>query len=186
MPHKHRRDKSKNPSSHDLPPTSRALPLPVGKLPHDTTKSHPLSLKDDTPRAFTRLMTFTSTDHKTPRGLDDGLAPKSAKKRKRDPSDPAPEPPAHRNNADQATTTTSTTVAAAATITAPKILPSERLSDFAARVPKERGGGANVKVLGGLKRQEELKEARRKVVEGYRKMMSERKGDGFLKVGSIA
>lgn len=54
------------------------------------------------------------------------------------------------------------------------------------KVPKERLVDANIKVLGGLKRQEELKEARRQVVDGYRKMMSERKGDRFLRVGPIA
>ncbi|KAL9640814.1 MAG: hypothetical protein Q9164_000049 [Protoblastenia rupestris] len=121
MPHKHRRDKSKSdPSHYDLPPTNLAHPLAVAKTTNasskPTKKHNPHQnpqTKDDTPRAFTRLL----APYRPPRsGQDDGTRP--SKKRKLAPSTPAP-------------------------ITGPlqpakseelKIKPNEPLSYFAARV----------------------------------------------------
>ncbi|KAI4120700.1 MAG: hypothetical protein LQ338_006824 [Usnochroma carphineum] len=113
MPHKHTRPRT-SPSSHDLPPTSLARPLPVSKSPQNPAphRPHKQNPQDDTPRAFTRLMTYASTGRKTPRGLDDGSSAHSqSRKRKRDSS----------QDMDASTAV-------------PKILPGERMGDYAARV----------------------------------------------------
>ena len=152
MPHKHKRDRSKNCSAYvlllspiyyvklnlslqryDLPPTTIAQPLPVLKTKnapearksnhiesscHDQKKSRMLKKDDDTPRAFTRLMNFQN-GWKPPRGLDNG-AP-AFKKRKRSNTLNQDQSSDHKNN-----DTLSSSI--------PKILPSERLSEFSARV----------------------------------------------------
>ncbi|KAI4144529.1 MAG: hypothetical protein L6R39_004140 [Caloplaca ligustica] len=113
MPHKHKRARLSSPSTHDLPPTSLAHPLPVSKTPLPARK--PSRRKppphDDTPRAFARLMSFAATGHKTPRGLDDGATAARSKKRKRSQVEPV--------KAESAV---------------PKILSGERMGDYAARV----------------------------------------------------
>ncbi|KAK0508039.1 hypothetical protein JMJ35_009928 [Cladonia borealis] len=119
MPHTHKRDKSKNEASYDLPPTKTAQPLPVKKsTPTTTTRTNQPFKKrkrptnqDDTPRAFSRLL--NPTTYRPPRsGLDDGT---TSKKRK-------------------TTTTTKTSPPPPSTLTHPKILPHEPLSSFSARV----------------------------------------------------
>ena len=122
MPHKHKRDKSKNdPSFYDLPPTKIARPLPVKKLTNTTGKYGTKTakrnldyLQDDTPRAFTRLL----GNHRPPHsGLDDGPGPsKKARKESKLESQPG-------------TATLAPAPAAALTIQ-----PREPLSSFAARV----------------------------------------------------
>jgi hypothetical protein len=84
---------------------------------------------DDTPRAFSRLMRFQQTG-KIPSGLDDGNGKPQSKKRKRGGEEKKEE------NKDTMKTSKSAKAAAkekekAAAI---KILPGEKLSDFAARV----------------------------------------------------
>ena len=142
MPHKHTRkpNAAKDESHFNLAPTSRAAPLPAfsksrkdaklqqqqqqqqsrkdGKAPKAAKKAVATTYKqDDTPRAFARMMQFHATG-KRPDGLDDGERP--AKKRKVAPAStkkvgeavaPAPE-----------------------AVEMPKILPGERLADYAARV----------------------------------------------------
>ncbi|KAI4282297.1 MAG: hypothetical protein L6R38_003031 [Xanthoria sp. 2 TBL-2021] len=145
MPHKHRL-RGTDSSSHELPPTSIARPLPVSRT-SKTQPSHKAPKrkndpKDDTPRAFTRLMNYTSTGHKTPRGLDDGIKQPTSKKRKRGS-----------NNEEQATQnvahTSGTTKA-----DIPKILPGERMADYSARVDQALpvvGLVSKGKGVGGLK-----------------------------------
>ena len=123
MPHKHKRDKSKNEASYDLPPTKTAHPLPVKKSTSTTTtkttqpsKRKRTTIQDDTPRAFARLL--NPTTYRPPRaGLDDGTNTRSSKKRK--------------------TTTTKTDSPpeiVPPSLPPPKILPHEPLSSFSARV----------------------------------------------------
>ena len=87
MPHKHRRDKAKSdPSYWDLPPSKNAQPLAVVKAPKSAhiigrpnrqTAHNDSRSKDDTPRAFARLL----HPYRPPRAcLDDGGRP--SKKRK--------------------------------------------------------------------------------------------------------
>ncbi|KAL8805209.1 MAG: hypothetical protein Q9182_002084 [Xanthomendoza sp. 2 TL-2023] len=146
MPHKHRRLKptttfSSSSSHHDLPPTSLAQPLPVTK-PHQQPKpqKRKRNPKDDTPRAFSRLMNYTSTGRKTPRGLDDGITNNNHKKRKHahvttteessaaaeTPHNDAAEPASEEKKKNNNTITTGI----------PKILPGERMADYAARVDR--------------------------------------------------
>ena len=122
MPHKHKRDKSKNdPSFYDLPPTKTAHPLPVKKLDTATGKSGTKPTKrkhaqtqDDTPRAFARLL----GKYRPPRsGLDDGTRP-SKKARKQTKPEPKSDTPS----------------LAPAPIAVPTIQPHEPLSAFSARV----------------------------------------------------
>ena len=122
MPHKHRRDKSKNDASfYDLSPTKTAHPLPVMKLTGTTGKSGTepakrkhAQMQDDTPRAFTRLL----GDYRPPRsGLDDGMRP-SKKSRKLSKLESKPD----------------TVTLAPVPVAVPTIQPREPLSSFAARV----------------------------------------------------
>ncbi|KAI4238165.1 MAG: hypothetical protein LQ349_001275 [Xanthoria aureola] len=227
MPHKHRL-KGKDASSHEIPPTSIAHPLPVctSRQQQKAPQKRKIDPKDnDTPRAFTRLMKYTSTRHKPPRGLDDGGTNNPFpinKKRKRNPhdEDEAAGAPIVPNNVDRSGSSSTNP-------SLPKILPGERMADFSARVnhalpvvglvdpwavvaanrkreqeAKEKGEGkgglvglhdvvlappkftkaptkkvdvADVVRKGGLKRQVELSEARASVIEGYRRMMRERR-----------
>ncbi|EEA29010.1 hypothetical protein TMatcc_002630 [Talaromyces marneffei ATCC 18224] len=136
MPHKHKR-RQKDEATYDLPPTTIAKPLPVHKNKQQTKPAKKADSKrpekqskstskwaDDTPRAFARLMRFQQVG-KTPSGLDDGNDKKPNKKRKRgDEKDGA------------STTSSKQATAAKPSEAAPalKILPGEKLSDFAARV----------------------------------------------------
>ena len=127
MPHKHRRDKAKSdPSYWDLPPSKTAHALAVTKAPKSASVSrrddgkgpHKLSRsKDDTPRAFARLL----QPYRPPRsGLDDGARP--SKKRKMAST-----------NASNPISSTDTTDPVHPSEDL-KIQPHEPLSHFAARV----------------------------------------------------
>jgi hypothetical protein len=119
-------------SIYDLPPTVVAKPLPVRedkskggkngankKSKKDSTSRKP-DLKDDTPREFVRLMQYQKLG-KLPSARSDGEdSNNNGKKRKRRETE----------GEKEATSSKSTTAAAAI----PKILPGEKLSDFAARV----------------------------------------------------
>lgn len=122
--------------SHDLPPTIVARPLPVAQSSKDrVTNTGSRSAKvqrgkrdgkdgfigDDTPKAFARLMRFQAVG-RFPCGLDDGSKDrKHSKKRKRETDeDAAPAKGSVARGAD--------------TKEIPKILPGEKMSDFAARV----------------------------------------------------
>ncbi|KAL8659186.1 MAG: hypothetical protein Q9202_007248 [Teloschistes flavicans] len=140
MPHKHKRLKTSSAStSHDLPPTSLARPLPVvpQNLPttplprrRRRTKKPSRDDDDDTPRAFTRLMAYASTGLKTPRGLD--AAPPPPRTPLPSSSSRASKKRRHEDGEGLGGT--------------PRILPGERMGEFAARVDREmplgRGGGA--------------------------------------------
>ncbi|KAF2087903.1 hypothetical protein K490DRAFT_73377 [Saccharata proteae CBS 121410] len=135
MPHKHKRQRKPDDlSSHDLPPTARAKPLPVresGNLT-DNFASKTVQRKkakakkradgyglDDTPKAFARLMQLGKTG-KGPSGLDNGDQPRG-KKRKLADAEAKPAKPAKPASAKPE-------------MEKPTIMPGERMSDFAARV----------------------------------------------------
>lgn len=152
----------------DLPPTSRAKPLSVresGTLSENfSSKTRQRKDKkktkriegygeDDTPKAFSRLMQLGRTG-KGVKGLDNGDRPRGKKRKANDdekqsaqkaqPAKPAPE--------------------------APKILPGERMSDFAARVDQSLP-------VSGLARKgkniEGVKERRTKTEKRIQKMISD-------------
>ncbi|OKL57577.1 hypothetical protein UA08_07015 [Talaromyces atroroseus] len=148
MPHKHKR-RQKDESTYDLPPTTIAKPLPVnkGKTPSNATKKGANNKSkdsesnkkpnnknpkwaDDTPRAFSRLMRFQQLG-KIPSGLDDGNGKPQSKKRKRGGEGGGG---GGGGVEDKDTTTTTSKSAAKDNAAAIKILPGEKLSDFAARV----------------------------------------------------
>ena len=152
MPHKHKRDKSKNDASfYDLPPTRIAHPLPVKRLTTTAGKSGTKPAKrkhdymqDDTPRAFTRLLGNLRSLRS---GLDDGPGPsKKARKESKPESQPG-----------------TATIAPAPTV-ALTIQPREALSSFAARVDaafpfsglSRKSGGAK-----GLGRERQTKTERK-------------------------
>ncbi|KAI9801616.1 MAG: hypothetical protein M1825_003295 [Sarcosagium campestre] len=123
MPHKHRRSRGKDFSSFNLPPSVKAAPLPAttSNVKASERGRHARSKKrkndDDTPKAFTRLMSFVGRGS-TSSALDDGGAQgQRGKKRKR---------------------TAETVVAIKSTVgedpAKPSIKPGERMSEFAARV----------------------------------------------------
>ncbi|KAI1610846.1 hypothetical protein EDD36DRAFT_305004 [Exophiala viscosa] len=131
MPHKHKRKRDdKDASDFDLPPTSRAKTLPPKKQETVFTSEPPTKKrehkrkkpdKDDTPKAFARLMAFQTTGKRGPSGLDNGDRPKKKKTK----------------NSKSTSTTTTTTASTPAPPTSRKtlqILPGERLSEFNARV----------------------------------------------------
>ncbi|KAI0024548.1 hypothetical protein F4780DRAFT_725786 [Xylariomycetidae sp. FL0641] len=127
MPHKHTR-RTQDPSTFDLPPTQVAKSLPVrdqqkdGKRKSSDTqgsknlkRKRGASQKDDTPRAFKRLMAYA--DGKKPRsGLDNGDVPK------------------RKNKKGNAKPEASGVVETKPKAEVPTIRPGERMSEFAARV----------------------------------------------------
>ena len=135
MPHKHKRKRDDDKSTYDLPPTTRAKPLPVRKpesiftseksnkrrKPNKNKAQQADYNDDDTPKDFARLMAFQTTGKRVS-GLDDGTKTQ-AKKRK-----------------GKEATTEGAAAAAPTQHSAPpplstlQIKPGERLSDFALRV----------------------------------------------------
>ncbi|KAB8343214.1 hypothetical protein FH972_022804 [Carpinus fangiana] len=119
MPHKHtRKEKQRDASSFDLPPTAVAKPLPAysknASNAAGSKRKRPASAaQDDTPRAFQRLMDMQKK--RIPSGLDDGTRP--SKKSKKSKS---------------AAAASQKQDAAAAAI--PKIQAGEKLSEYSARV----------------------------------------------------
>lgn len=101
------------------------------------------SLEDDTPRAFQRLLNYTLKGRRLPSGLDDNPEPSSKKRKRNTEISTSQSMPADRS---------SQTVNPIPEL--PKILPSEPLSAFAARVDaalplaglarSKRGGGPDV------------------------------------------
>ncbi|GFF47909.1 hypothetical protein IFM58399_08169 [Aspergillus lentulus] len=161
MPHKHKRRKNDS-SIYDLPPTLIAKPLPTHdpNAPKSKGKKPPLKSKapkkkenlsafarsksdldDDTPRAFRRLMQLQANGGKSaPSKPDAGET--GSKKRKRDASEDTKKSARKKSAAsstpiEAANDATSTTAAAEPKPTNLKILPGEKLSDFAARVDRE-------------------------------------------------
>ncbi|KAE8380130.1 hypothetical protein BDV26DRAFT_290691 [Aspergillus bertholletiae] len=146
MPHKHKR-KQNDADIYDLPPSMIAKALPV-RDPNSKNKTSKKNVKetkpqdklqarrkgatdDDTPKAFLRLMQFQTRGKQAPSNPNTG----ESKKRKRGAE-----------NTDNATQTTRKKAAPAAAVEQstdvghqmkPKILPGEKLSDFAARVDRE-------------------------------------------------
>jgi hypothetical protein len=127
MPHKHKRAKDPSDKSHfDLPPTTRVKPLPVNtsqasvfeskKGKANTKRKRTKETADDTPKQFARLMRWSTEGKKLPKSLDDGNDRRASKKKRK---------------LDDDITLNDTEVKKDV---APRILPGERLSDFAARV----------------------------------------------------
>ncbi|KAK8189120.1 uncharacterized protein BKA78DRAFT_164076 [Phyllosticta capitalensis] len=134
MPHKHKRKGPVDDAAYDLAPNARAKPLPVrdsntlsenfaSKTRKRTDKKKNKRIEgygvDDTPKAFARLMKLSQTG-KGFKGLDNGDEPRG-KKRKlngNQPAVPQSQPPA--KQAEEL----------------PKIMPGEKMSDFAARVDR--------------------------------------------------
>ncbi|KAL2419448.1 hypothetical protein ABEF95_009397 [Exophiala dermatitidis] len=154
MPHKHKRKRDEDETNFDLPPTTRARPLPSlaatkqesiftsdketkakaqQKKIASKRKSKPNGFADDdTPKAFARLMAFQQGKKIRPSaGLDDGT-PKSKKK---DKNKPKPSTTTTTTNTTTNTNTDTNTSAPTTTSTTNlKILPGEKLSEFSARV----------------------------------------------------
>ncbi|KAI4093089.1 MAG: hypothetical protein LQ344_003072 [Seirophora lacunosa] len=137
MPHKHtrRRTSTSNPSTHDLPPSTLALPLPVSKT--SRPRLRPKTAKDnddDTPRAFLRLL----SNHAPPSGLDDGPIPpppktkNKTKKRKRDGVDDDDTSHARGKDTQQKENEKKEKEG----VQSLQILPTEHPSDFSARVDR--------------------------------------------------
>ncbi|KAF1355914.1 hypothetical protein EJ07DRAFT_168072 [Lizonia empirigonia] len=127
MPHKHKR-KAGDAPDFDLPPTTRAAPLPVGKgkTANASAKSKKRKIahvdgygQDDTPKAFQRLMAFSQGGaNKKRSALDDGIV--LSKKQK-----------AAAKRAAQHMTKAN---AIAEAKQVPKIQPGESMAEYSARV----------------------------------------------------
>ncbi|KAE8342613.1 hypothetical protein BDV24DRAFT_130123 [Aspergillus arachidicola] len=146
MPHKHKR-KQNDTGIYDLPPTMIAKALPV-RDPNSKNKKSKKNVKDnkpqdklqarqksatddDTPKAFRRLMQFQTQGKQAPSKPNAG----ESKKRKRgaENTDNAKQT-ARKKSAPVVVVDQSTDVEPQVK---PKILPGEKLSDFAARVDRE-------------------------------------------------
>ena len=174
MPHKHTRQKGGDHSQFNLAPTTIAKPLPAfTKTAKSKTKQNDQKPKrretastkgykeDDTPREFARLLQFQATK-KRPSGLDDGID-RRAKKRKTDAPVKAPAP-----------------VPVAPAVDVPKIMPGERLADYAARVDQALpvGGLARkgkIKVEGLKERQTKTEKRLHKMYASWREEDAKRK-----------
>ncbi|KUJ10202.1 uncharacterized protein LY89DRAFT_701112 [Mollisia scopiformis] len=133
MPHKHVRRGEVDKSTVDLPPTSVAEPLPVSKsaksngiftteinAKRNNKKRKRKDDKDDTPKAFARLMAFAQ-GKKLPKGLDDGVKETKAAKKRRVAA-------AAENEKEESAKVEEPRGEV------PSIRPGERMSDFSARV----------------------------------------------------
>ena len=120
--------------SFDLPPTVRARPLSVLKPEKEGSHGKKRKLNsskqnkttkevDDTPKSFARLMAFQRTGKRAPSSLDDGNSTK--------PKGKASKP--HEMDVESVPKLTTSHGPGSSTVV-PKILPGERLSDFAFRV----------------------------------------------------
>lgn len=122
------------------------------KLAGPATTRRKNASEDDTPKAFRRLMQYSSTGRRALSGLETGEKNRENKKRKRegaDKKDDSNKKPA-RTEPQQAEASSKE-----AKQVMPKILPGEKLSDFAARVDRtlplsamtksSQPGGANVR-----------------------------------------
>ncbi|EXJ78633.1 hypothetical protein A1O1_09034 [Capronia coronata CBS 617.96] len=154
MPHKHKRKREDDESNFDLPPSIRAKPLTTltkqesiftsdkekkeKKQQKRKQKSKNNGYDDDTPKSFARLMAYQQGKRPKNAGLDDGNYTKK-KKAKVKASQPDGD-----GDGDTKTKVPGS-AAASASIPTPtpstttpsndlKILPGERLSEFAARV----------------------------------------------------
>ncbi|KAK2819428.1 hypothetical protein FQN49_007855 [Arthroderma sp. PD_2] len=145
MPHKHKR-RENGIDHYDLPPTSIAKSLPArlekagkskkGQAPKKGSKQKSATVKelqDDTPRAFARLMRVyqESTGKRKKGDGDEDLESGEHNNRKRK----------RQNESDKKPNTTKKGIKAKAgddakAASTPKILPGERISDFAARVDR--------------------------------------------------
>lgn len=172
MPHKHTRRKGGDDSSFNLAPSAIAKPLPsyagISKkqknkknTPKPQTASKNGYKHDDTPRAFARMMELQSSKKRQRSGLDDGQDRRSAKKQKQ-----------KQKNSDSASAAPNVeTVQEKPRAEMPKILPGERLGDFAARVDQALP-------VGGLARKgkvnvEGMKERQTKTEKRLHKMYAE-------------
>ncbi|MCJ1376923.1 hypothetical protein MMC17_000013 [Xylographa soralifera] len=154
MPHKHKRGRNEGKDNYELPPTSLAKPLPVikpwnastnisGGIPNPSLKRKSAGKdvsKDDTPRAFARLMAFHTQGVKPRSGLDDGIV--KSKKRKR-----------AAEGSEQKQSLESKLID-----TIPRIKPGERMSEYSVRVDAAlpvsgliSKGGKGAKDLSGIK-----------------------------------
>ncbi|KAF3053826.1 hypothetical protein E8E11_010244 [Didymella keratinophila] len=140
MPHKHKR-KAGDAPDFDLPPTSRAAPLPVGKN-KTALKSKKRKIahvegygQDDTPKAFQRLMAFSQSGvgaNKKRSALDDGLV--LSKKQKAAAKRAAQQSNTTTGSDDDSKTTLNKANAAADAKQIPKIQPGESMAEYSARV----------------------------------------------------
>ncbi|KAJ5740339.1 hypothetical protein N7493_000211 [Penicillium malachiteum] len=191
MPHKHKR-RERDEAHFDLPPSMIAKPLPVrnqqakpkdGKKPTqkpgetkqpEQAVSRRKNAKDnDTPKAFQRLMQYQTTGRRAPSGLETGEK-KENKKRKREAADADAKKDSQKKPATNKPEKTESTAAEEVKKVMPKILPGEKLSDFAARVDralplsaitKSAQGGVKVKDHKMTKHEKHL----RRLQEGWRK-----------------
>ncbi|KAH6642023.1 hypothetical protein C7974DRAFT_384686 [Boeremia exigua] len=144
MPHKHKRRAGDAPDF-DLPPTSRAAPLPVGKGKTANTSAKTKKRKlahvegygqDDTPKAFQRLMAFSQAGvgaNKKRSALDDGLVlSKKQKAAAKRAAQQAANPDADSDDDKKPSMTKANATAAAKQI--PKIQPGESMAEYSARV----------------------------------------------------
>ncbi|CAG8030468.1 unnamed protein product [Penicillium salamii] len=152
MPHKHKRRGEADKSQFNLPPEEIAKALPVrdpskpkqnngkkGKGKNQQAQAQTPSAnkapnhrrkgvsEDDTPKAFLRLMQFQTTGKRAPSGLETG---ESTKKRKRAEKTTD-------SNKKPATEKVAASTTAKAEKQGLKIMPGERLAEFAARVDRE-------------------------------------------------
>lgn len=161
-------------NSHDLPPTVIARLLPVTKTISDrntaagkAAKSHRGKKRggggfdeDDTPKAFARLMRFQTLGH-FPSGLDDPSTDnrKSKKRKTEGENDPSSAPGPGPTSGEQKHV--------------PKILPGEKMSQFAARVNAALPVSGLVGKKGKLSESLGIKERQTKLERKMQKMQAE-------------
>ncbi|KAF2995722.1 hypothetical protein E8E13_004569 [Curvularia kusanoi] len=145
MPHKHKR-KAGDAADYNLPPTTFAAPLPVGKGKTANTNAKAKKRKiahidgyghDDTPKAFQRLMAFSQSGvgaNKKRSALDDGLV---LSKKQKAAAKRAAQQSAKPNAGDDYETKSTAVNKVNATAEAkqiPKIQPGESMAEYSARV----------------------------------------------------
>ncbi|KPI35520.1 uncharacterized protein AB675_10919 [Cyphellophora attinorum] len=158
MPHKHKRKREDNDKADfDLPPTAKAAPLPATSRPKAVvalddkdgtakrsnkrrkpnsagSKQHQARPMDDTPKQFARMMAFQNEGKKLRKGLDDGVVQKPKDGKKKQKKQSHNDTSTNGTQVEAGADSTIATAPAAVDTPALKILPNEKLRDFALRV----------------------------------------------------
>ncbi|KAJ5121615.1 uncharacterized protein N7515_009576 [Penicillium bovifimosum] len=160
MPHKHKRRGEADKELFNLPPTEIAKALPVrdaskpklgkggkkqgGKKPQSKDQNPSANKapthrrknvsEDDTPKAFLRLMQYQQTGRRAPSGLETG---ERSNKRKRKADDKDTKESSKKTARVAETNKAQTNTSSKDKPEMPKIMPGERLAEFAARVDRE-------------------------------------------------
>lgn len=127
------RDQQPKPKKSGKKQLQQQKPVESKKTAIPATTRRKNASEDDTPKAFRQLMQYSTTGRRAPSGLEAGKKDRENKKRKREGVDIKDDSEKKKTRSEVQKTESTSNEAKQAV---PKILPGEKLSDFAARVDR--------------------------------------------------